>query len=187
MPKYSEIPFAIALGFAVGLSYADILSSSLVGDFSMSVLSILFLLCCIMYPLYGYVPESGQFTTSVLLVTTLLAVYLFPIIATLSLGLLISSRSIDTVFRISGKPSNVRIPVMIPGFIIGSQFPGNDYSRVLMLLFPTLLGLCLLLWNGDSQDTDGVPSRMVYTREVLLGARRPKSVESPTIGRVRGG
>lgn len=187
MSKYLEIPLEIALGFAVGLSYADILSSALVGDISMSVLSILFLLCCILYPIYGYVPETGQFTTTVLLVTTLLAVYLFPIIATLSLGLLISSRSIDTVFLISGEPSNVWISLIISGFIVGSQFPEDEYSRVLVLLFPTLLGLCLLLWNGDSQRMDEAPSRMIYTRELLLSARSPKSVEIPPIGRVRGG
>ena len=187
--KYADLALAMSLGFAVGLAYADILTSALVGDYTMIILSLLYLTFCVLYPMYGYVPEVDREGALMFLMISLLAVYVIPVFAILSLGLLISLRSLESVFHPTIKYYRgvFGLPIM-SGFILGAQYGDVDMVKFSMLFIPSMVCLVWFIWTGLSagSDYETIEEFGTYSREELLAVHFAKTAHHPDI-RSRGG
>lgn len=184
--KYADLALAVSLGFAIGLAYSDVLTSAIVGDYAKIILSLLYLTCCVLYPMYGYVPEVDREGALILLMISMLAVYILPVIAVLSLGMLISLRSIESVFlpTIRYYKGIFGFPV-ISGFIVGAQYGDVDVVKFCMLFIPSLVCLAWFIWSGFS-ESDYTEESPIFSREEMLGVHLSKvPIESDI--RQRGG
>ena len=186
--KYADLGLAVSLGFAIGIVYSDILTSAVMGEFSTMILSLLYLTMCVLYPMYGYVPEVDREGALILMLITMLVVYVLPVFAILSLGLLISLRSIEAVFQPTIKyyRGAFGFPIM-SGFILGTQFGDVDSVKFSLLFLPSLVFLLWVMWSGfgEAQYVTADPTR-VYSRDVLLGLHLAKNRQEPEV-RSRGG
>jgi len=186
--KYVDLSLAVSLGFAFGLAYSDIFASAVMGDYSTLILSLLYLTFCVLYPMYGYVPEVDREGSLMLLLVLMLAVYLIPVVAILALGLLISLRSIETVFQPTVRLYRgvFGLPIM-SGFIIGTQFGDVDMVKFSFLFIPALTFLLSFIWSGLTEpDNVSTEESTVYSRDVLLGIHLSKAGQERDI-RSRGG
>ena len=187
--KLADLALAVSLGFTIGLAYADMLSNALVGDYTMIILSLLYLTCCVLYPMYGYVPEVDREGALMFLLISLLAVYVIPVLSILSLGLLICLRSIESVFHPTIKyyKGVFGLPIM-SGFILGSQYGNVDMVKFSMLFIPSMVCLACFIWNGLSagSEYETIEELGSYSRKQLLGVHLAKTAHQPDV-RSRGG
>lgn len=185
--NYADLGSAVTLGFVVGLCYSEILASATLGDFTYSILNLMYLTCCVLYPIYGYVPETDRDSAFILFSATILAAYLLPALTILLLGVVVSLRWIEVVFKLASVHANGFLGILaLSGFMIATQFGEIGNIRLFILLIPTTLSIIGLFPRHIVGPGDIEVSLSVYARNQLLGVRFEKGPTAPE-ARTRGG
>jgi hypothetical protein len=185
--RFQDIWLTVSLGFVIGLVYSEILSSAIVGDYTFTVMNLMYLTCCVLYPMYGYVPETSANFALLLFSGVVICVFFLPMLTVLLIGALVSVRSFETAFQpISVYPNRFISFPLLSGFILATQYGDADYLKFFILLIPAFLAVSHIVSRNFTEPDNTDDSPLIHTREELLGVRFGKTRMEPQT-RTRGG